>query len=34
MLSPFVRRRLLGGGYERETRHPLNMLFRRKSNRW
>jgi len=32
-LQPFVRRRLGGGGYKRDTRHPLNKLFRR-PNRW
>lgn len=33
MLQPFVRRRLIGGGYHRELQHPLNKLFRR-PNRW
>lgn len=33
MLQPFIRRRLIGGGYERELRHPLTKLFRR-PNRW
>jgi HK97 family phage portal protein len=33
MVSPFVRRRLIGGGYQRELRHPLTKLFRR-PNRW
>lgn len=33
MLTPFVRRRLTGGGYRREPYHPLNKLFRR-PNRW
>lgn len=33
MLSPFVRRRLIGGGYRRELQHPLTKLFRR-PNRW
>ena len=32
-LTPFVRRRLIGGGYQRELQHPLNKLFRR-PNRW
>jgi HK97 family phage portal protein len=32
-LQPFIRRRLIGGGYQRELRHPLNKLFRR-PNRW
>lgn len=32
-LTPFVRRRLIGGGYQRELRHPLTKLFRR-PNRW
>jgi HK97 family phage portal protein len=32
-LTPFVRRALIGGGYQRELRHPLNKLFRR-PNRW
>jgi HK97 family phage portal protein len=33
MLQPFVRRRLVGGGYRRELQHPLTKLFRR-PNRW
>lgn len=33
VLTPFVRRRLVGGGYRREPLHPLNKLFRR-PNRW
>jgi HK97 family phage portal protein len=33
MLSPFVRRRLAGGGYRREFAHPLHKLFMR-PNRW
>jgi HK97 family phage portal protein len=33
MLSPFIRRRLTGGGFRREPAHPLNKLFRR-PNRW
>jgi HK97 family phage portal protein len=33
MLQPFLRRRLGGGGYRREPRHPLNKLFRR-PNKW
>lgn len=33
MLKPFIRRRLIGGGYRREVQHPLNKLFRR-PNRW
>ena len=33
MLKPFVRRKLVGGGYRREPLHPLNKLFR-KPNRW
>jgi HK97 family phage portal protein len=33
MLSPFVRRRLTGGGYRRVTNHPLTKLFQR-PNRW
>jgi HK97 family phage portal protein len=33
MLAPFVRRRLVGGGYQRMPQHPLNKLFRR-PNRW
>jgi len=33
MLKPFVRRRLVGGGYRRELQHPLTKLFRR-PNRW
>jgi HK97 family phage portal protein len=32
-LQPFIRRRLIGGGYQRELRHPLNKLFRR-PNKW
>lgn len=32
-LTPFVRRRLIGGGYRRELQHPLTKLFRR-PNRW
>ena len=32
-LSPFIRRRLIGGGYQRELQHPLTKLFRR-PNRW
>jgi phage portal protein BeeE len=33
MLSPFIRRKLGGGGYKRELRHPLNKVFVR-PNRW
>jgi HK97 family phage portal protein len=33
MLSPFVRRKLGGGGFKRELRHPLNKVFQR-PNRW
>ena len=33
MLAPFIRRRLLGGGYLRVNNHPLTKLFRR-PNRW
>jgi HK97 family phage portal protein len=33
MLTPFVRRCLIGGGYQRVPRHPLTKLFRR-PNRW
>ena len=33
MVSPFVRRRLIGGGYRRELQHPLVKLFQR-PNRW
>lgn len=33
VLTPFVRRRLAGGGYQRAGVHPLNVLFRR-PNRW
>jgi Phage-related protein len=32
-LTPFIRRRLIGGGYQRELRHPLTKLFRR-PNKW
>lgn len=34
VLTPFIRRRLVDGtGYRRDTKHPLNKLFRR-PNRW
>jgi HK97 family phage portal protein len=33
MLTPFVRRRLVGGGYRRVLDHPLGKVFRR-PNRW
>jgi HK97 family phage portal protein len=33
MLRPFVRRRLIGGGYQIMDRHPLVKVFRR-PNRW
>lgn len=33
VLKPFIRRRLLGGGYRLETQHPLTKLFGN-PNRW